>query len=316
MSIGIVLKSTGKFYTVLMENGVEITARIRGKFRLEGLRTTNPVAVGDRVILREEKNESEELFTIESVEPRQNYLVRKSTNLSKQKQILASNIDCVYLVVTIEQPTTQLGFIDRFLVSAESFRIPVTILFNKIDLYSDESKFQMQIWKEMYEKIGYPCHFISTLESETHQFLNEEIKDKQVLFAGNSGVGKSSIVKCIDPRIDLRIGEISEVHFSGKHTTTFAEMYQVESGGFIIDSPGIRAFGLVEIEKEVLAHYFPEMRRLLGECKFHNCMHVNEPHCAVKNAVENGEIEETRYIHYLQMLEDYGTDIHRRNDHE
>ena len=299
-----------------MENGVEITARIRGKFRLEGLRTTNPVAVGDRVILREEKNESEELFTIESVEPRHNYLVRKSTNLSKQKQILASNIDCVYLVVTIEQPTTQLGFIDRFLVSAESFRIPVTILFNKIDLYSDESKFQMQIWKEMYEKIGYPCHFISTLESETHQFLNEEIKDKQVLFAGNSGVGKSSIVKCIDPRIDLRIGEISEVHFSGKHTTTFAEMYQVESGGFIIDSPGIRAFGLVEIEKEVLAHYFPEMRRLLGECKFHNCMHVNEPHCTVKNAVENGEIDESRYIHYLQMLEDYGSDIHRRNDHE
>jgi ribosome biogenesis GTPase len=316
MSIGIVLKSTGKFYTVLMENGVEITARIRGKFRLEGLRTTNPVAVGDRVILREEKNESEELFTIESVEPRHNYLVRKSTNLSKQKQILASNIDCVYLVVTIEQPTTQLGFIDRFLVSAESFRIPVTILFNKIDLYSEESKLTMQIWKEMYEKIGYPCHFISTLESETHQFLNEEIKDKQVLFAGNSGVGKSSIVKCIDPRIDLRIGEISEVHFSGKHTTTFAEMYQVESGGFIIDSPGIRAFGLVEIEKEVLAHYFPEMRRLLGECKFHNCMHVNEPHCAVKNAVENGEIDESRYIHYLQMLEDYGTDIHRRNDHE
>ncbi len=316
MSVGIVLKSTGKFYTVLMDNGVEITARIRGKFRLEGLRTTNPVAVGDRVILREEKNDDEELFTIETVEPRRNYLVRKSTNLSKQKQILASNIDCIYLVVTIEQPTTQLGFIDRFLVSAESFRIPVTILFNKIDVYSEESKLTMQIWKEIYESIGYPCHFISTLESETYQFLNKEIKEKQVLFAGNSGVGKSSIVKCIDPRIDLRIGEISEAHFSGKHTTTFAEMYQVESGGFIIDSPGIRAFGLVEIEKEVLAHYFPEMRQLLGQCKFHNCMHVNEPHCAVKEAVENGEIEESRYIHYLQMLEDYGSDIHRRNDHE
>jgi ribosome biogenesis GTPase len=316
MSVGIVLKSTGKFYTVLLENGVEITARIRGKFRLEGLRTTNPVAVGDRVILREEKNDDEELFTIETVEPRRNYLVRKSTNLSKQKQILASNIDCIYLVVTIEQPTTQLGFIDRFLVSAESFRIPVTILFNKIDVYSEESKLTMQIWKEIYEMIGYPCHFISTLESETYQFLYEEIKDKQVLFAGNSGVGKSSIVKCIDPRIDLRIGEISEAHFSGKHTTTFAEMYQVESGGFIIDSPGIRAFGLVEIEKEVLAHYFPEMRQLLGQCKFHNCMHVNEPHCAVKDAVENEEIEETRYIHYLQMLEDYGSGIHRRNDHE
>jgi ribosome biogenesis GTPase len=316
MSVGIVLKSTGKFYTVLMDGGIEITARLRGKIRLEGLRTTNPVAVGDRVNLLEDQENNQAIYTIESVEPRRNYLVRKSTNLSKQKQILASNIDCIYLVVTVEQPTTQLGFIDRFLVSAESFRIPVSILFNKIDLYSEESKLTMQIWKEMYERIGYPCHFISTLESETYQFLNEEIKEKQVLFAGNSGVGKSSIVKCIDPRINLRIGEISEAHFSGKHTTTFAEMYQVETGGFIIDSPGIRAFGLVEIEKEVLAHYFPEMRRMLGECKFHNCIHVNEPRCAVKDAVENEEIEETRYIHYLQMLEDYGSGIHRRNDYE
>jgi ribosome biogenesis GTPase len=316
MSVGIVLKSTGKFYTVLMDGGIEITARLRGKIRLEGLRTTNPVAVGDRVNLLEDQENNQAIFTIESVEPRRNYLVRKSTNLSKQKQILASNIDCIYLVVTVEQPTTQLGFIDRFLVSAESFRIPVSILFNKIDLYSEESKLTMQIWKEMYERIGYRCHFISTLESETYQFLNEEIKEKQVLFAGNSGVGKSSIVKCIDPRIELRIGEISEAHFSGKHTTTFAEMYQVETGGFIIDSPGIRAFGLVELEKEVLAHYFPEMRRMLGECKFHNCIHVNEPRCAVKDAVENEEIEETRYIHYLQMLEDYGSGIHRRNDYE
>jgi ribosome biogenesis GTPase len=316
MSVGIVLKSTGKFYAVLMAGGIEITARLRGKIRLEGLRTTNPVAVGDRVSLLEDQENNQAIYTIESVEPRRNYLVRKSTNLSKQKQILASNIDCIYLVITVEQPTTQLGFIDRFLVSAESFRIPVSILFNKIDLYSEESKLTMQIWKEMYERIGYPCHFISTLESETYQFLNEEIKEKQVLFAGNSGVGKSSIVQCIDPRINLRIGEISEAHFSGKHTTTFAEMYQVETGGFIIDSPGIRAFGLVEIEKEVLAHYFPEMRRMLGECKFHNCIHVNEPRCAVKDAVENEEIEETRYIHYLQMLEDYGSGIHRRNDYE
>jgi ribosome biogenesis GTPase len=242
-------------------------------------------------------------------------LVRKSTNLSKQKQILAANIDCIYLVVTIEQPVTQLGFIDRFLVSAESFRIPVSILFNKIDLYSDESKHKMQEWKTLYEEIGYPCHFISTLESETYNFLKTEIKGKQVLFAGNSGVGKSSMVKCIDPNIDLRIGEISEAHFAGKHTTTFAEMYQVATGGFIIDSPGIRAFGLVEIEKEVLAHYFPEMRRLMGQCKFHNCMHINEPKCAVKEAVEEGKIAESRYINYLQMLEEHDGDIHRRSDY-
>jgi ribosome biogenesis GTPase len=315
MPKGIVLKSTGKFYNVLTDDGKELTARIRGKIRLEGLRTTNPVAVGDRVELLAEKNEQEELFTIESIEPRKNYLVRKSTNLSKQKQILAANIDCIYLVVTIEQPVTQLGFIDRFLVSAESFRIPVSILFNKIDLYSEESKYKMQEWKTMYEEIGYPCHFISTLESETYNFLKTEIKGKQVLFAGNSGVGKSSMVKCIDPNIDLRIGEISEAHFAGKHTTTFAEMYQVSTGGFIIDSPGIRAFGLVEIEKEVLAHYFPEMRRLMGQCKFHNCMHINEPKCAVKEAVEEGKIAESRYINYLQMLEEHDGDIHRRSDY-
>lgn len=311
---GVVFKSTGKFYSVLTDQGKEITARIRGKIRLEGLRTTNPVAVGDRVTLIHEE-ENTDIFTINTVEARTNYLVRKSTNLSKQKQILAANIDKIYLVVTVEQPITQIGFIDRFLVSAESFRIPVSILFNKIDIYSEESKQKMIEWKEMYERIGYTCHFISTLESETYQFLFEQINDKQVLFAGNSGVGKSSIVKCIDPQIDLRIGGISEAHFAGKHTTTFAEMYQVKTGGFIIDSPGIRAFGLVEIEKEELSHYFPEMRKLLGECKFHNCMHINEPKCAVKEAVENGEIEETRYMNYLQMLEDQDGDIHRRNDY-
>jgi ribosome biogenesis GTPase len=315
MPKGIVLKSTGKFYNVLTDDGKELTARIRGKIRLEGLRTTNPVAVGDRVELLVEKNEQEELFTIESIEPRKNYLVRKSTNLSKQKQILAANIDCIYLVVTIEQPVTQLGFIDRFLVSAESFRIPVSILFNKIDLYSEESKQKMQEWKRMYEQIGYPCHFISTFESKTYSFLNTEIKGKQVLFAGNSGVGKSSMVKCIDPNIDLRIGEISEAHFAGKHTTTFAEMYQVSTGGFIIDSPGIRAFGLTDMNKDEISHYFPEMRELLGQCKFHNCLHINEPRCAVKEAVENGEIEETRFMNYLQMIEDQEDDIHRRSDY-
>jgi ribosome biogenesis GTPase len=314
MQIGIVLKSTGKFYNVLLENGLEIRARIRGKIRLEGLRTTNPVAVGDKVELIQEE-ETTDIFTINSVVPRKNYLVRKSTNLSKQKQILAANIDCIYLVVTIEQPVTQLGFIDRFLVSAESFRIPVSILFNKIDLYSDESKHKMQEWKTLYEEIGYPCHFISTLESETYNFLKTEIKVKQVLFAGNSGVGKSSMVKCIDPNIDLRIGEISEAHFAGKHTTTFAEMYQVATGGFIIDSPGIRAFGLTDMNKDEISHYFPEMRELLGQCKFHNCLHINEPRCAVKEAVENGEIEETRYINYLQMIEDQEDDIHRRSDY-
>jgi ribosome biogenesis GTPase len=244
-----------------------------------------------------------------------NYLVRKSTNLSKQKQILAANIDRIYLVATVEQPITQQGFIDRFLVSAEAYRIPVSIIFNKIDLYSDESKQKMVFWKDSYEKIGYPCHFVSTFEAETYLFLNEELKDKQVLFAGNSGVGKSSLVKCIDPKIDLRIGNISDAHHMGKHTTTFAEMFPVQSGGYIIDSPGIRAFGLTDMDKEEIAHYFPEMRKLLGQCKFHNCLHINEPRCAVKEAVDEGEIDEIRYINYLQMIEDQEDDIHRRNDY-
>jgi ribosome biogenesis GTPase len=311
---GTVLKSTGKFYNVLLENGIEITARIRGKIRLEGLRTTNPVAVGDKVELIQEE-ETTDIYTINSVLARFNYLIRKSTNLSKQKQILAANIDRIYLVATIEQPITQHGFIDRFLVSAEAYRIPVSIIFNKIDLYSEESKQKMLFWKETYEKIGYPCHFVSTLESETYGFLRDELKDKQVLFAGNSGVGKSSLVKCIDSTIDLRIGDISDVHLLGKHTTTFAEMFPVRTGGFIIDSPGIRAFGLTDMNKEEIAHYFPEMRKLLGQCKFHNCLHINEPRCAVKEAVEDGEIDETRYLNYLQMIEDQEDDIHRRNDY-
>jgi ribosome biogenesis GTPase len=314
MLIGIVLKSTGKFYNVLLENGLEITARIRGKIRLEGLRTTNPVAVGDKVELIHEE-ETTDIYTINSVLPRFNYLVRKSTNLSKQKQILAANIDRIYLVVTVEQPITQQGFIDRFLVSAEAYRIPVSIIFNKIDLYSEESKQKMLLWKDTYEKIGYACHFVSTFEAETYRFLKEELKDKQVLFAGNSGVGKSSLVKCIDPRINLRIGNISDAHHMGKHTTTFAEMFPVQSGGYIIDSPGIRAFGLTDMDKEEIAHYFPEMRKLLGQCKFHNCLHINEPRCAVKEAVEDGEIDEIRYINYLQMIEDQEDDIHRRNDY-
>ncbi|MFM7661178.1 MAG: ribosome small subunit-dependent GTPase A [Bacteroidota bacterium] len=315
MLTGLVLKSTGKFYNVLLKNGTEITARIRGKIRLEGLRTTNPVAVGDKVELNQDE-ETTDIYTINSVLPRSNYLIRKSTNLSKQKQILASNIDRIYLVITVEQPNTHQGFIDRFLVSAEAYRIPVSIIFNKIDLYSPKSKSKMLYWKTSYEKIGYPCHFVSTLETESYGFLKDDLQGKQVLFAGNSGVGKSSLVKCIDSTIDLRIGDISDVHLLGKHTTTFAEMFPVKTGGFIIDSPGIRAFGLTDMKKEEIAHYFLEMRKLLGQCKFHNCLHMNEPHCAVKKAVEMSEIEESRYINYLQMIEDQEDDIHRRNDYE
>lgn len=309
---GKVRKSTGKWYTVELPNGDLVNCRIRGRLRLDGLRTTNPIAVGDVVMLDEERDE-EGKMTINDFENRSNYIVRKSTNLSKQMQILAANVDRAYLVVTLRSPVTQLAFIDRFLVAAESFRIPVTILFNKIDLYSDKDLLEVDRLIEMYTQIGYPCHKIKAEDPSTVQFLIEEIKGKQVIISGHSGVGKSTLVNSIDPELDLRTGEISQAHLQGQHTTTFAEMHKLSSGGYIIDTPGIRAFGIVDLEKEHLSHYFPEMRSLIGACKFHNCLHMNEPKCAVKEAVENGEIETSRYNTYLQLMNEDENEVYRKN---
>lgn len=307
---GLVLKSTGRWYNVLLETKETIQASIKGKLRIEGLKTTNPVAAGDEVAIELEGTD----YTIKSIYPRKNYIVRKSTNLSKQMQILASNIDRAYLLVTLKSPVTQIAFIDRFLVAAESFRIPTTILFNKVDLFGPKEHTLLKELTEIYSQIGYPCHPISAENQENITFLRAEIQGKQVMISGNSGVGKTTLVNALDSTLNLRTGEISQVHEQGKHTTTFAEMHALQSGGYIIDTPGIRAFGLVDLDKEHYKDYFPEMRGLIGECRFHNCKHLNEPHCAVKKATESGEIAESRYQSYVQLMLEDENDPYRRNE--
>ena len=308
---GKVLKSTGKWYHVLLPDGSIIDCRVRGKLRLEGLRTTNPISVGDEVFL-DEKRDEEGKGVILDYEQRVNYIVRKSTNLSKQMHILAANIDRAYLLVTLKHPETHTVFIDRFLVAAESFRIPVTLLFNKVDLLNDDERFDLEAIMDMYRVIGYECVAISAINQDNCSFLREEIIGKQVMIAGHSGTGKSTLVNALDDTLQLRIGEISSAHHQGQHTTTFAEMHPLKSGGFIIDTPGIRAFGVVNLDKEVISHYFPEMRALIGQCKFHNCQHINEPNCAVKSELEEGTIYESRYWTYLQLMNNDEDDVHRR----
>jgi ribosome biogenesis GTPase len=307
---GLVLKSTGRWYNVLLETKETIQASIKGKLRIEGLKTTNPVAAGDEVEIELEGTD----YTIKSIYPRKNYIVRKSTNLSKQMQILASNIDRAYLLVTLKSPVTQIAFIDRFLVAAESFRIPTTILFNKVDLFGHKELTLLKELTEIYSKIGYQCHPISAENQENIDFLRSEIQGKQVMISGNSGVGKTTLVNALDSTLNLRTGEISQVHEQGKHTTTFAEMHALQSGGYIIDTPGIRAFGLVDLDKEHYKDYFPEMRELIGECRFHNCKHLNEPHCAIKKAVKSCEIAESRYQSYVQLMLEDENDPYRRNE--
>ena len=314
---GLVLKSTGKWYDIALDGGKIIKATIRGKLRIEGLKTTNPIAAGDRVeIIKGETNgnNNEEDYSIKSILPRVNYIVRKSTNLSKQMQILAANVDHAYLVVTLKSPVTQIAFIDRFLVSAESFRIPTSILFNKVDLFGEEEQLLLEGLTAIYSKIGYACHPISAQNEADVLFLRAAISGKQVMISGNSGVGKTTLVNSLDPTLDLRTGEISTFHEQGKHTTTFAEMHQLQTGGYIIDTPGIRAFGVIDLEKEHYAHYFPEMRELIGACRFHNCLHLNEPHCAVKAAVEAEEISPSRYQSYVQLMLEDSSDPYRRNE--
>ena len=313
---GLVLKSTGKIYNIILENGEIIKATIRGKLRIEGLKTTNPIAAGDRVELTASSDtnsqDSKISYSIQSILARKNYIVRKSTNLSKQMQIIAANVDHAYLLVTLKSPVTQIGFIDRFLVSAEAFRIPTTLLFNKIDLFGAEEERLFTELSAIYTSLGYTCHRICAENESQISFLRKELKEKQVMISGNSGVGKTTLVNSLDPTLTLRTGEISKVHEQGKHTTTFAEMHSLASGGYIIDTPGIRAFGVIDLEKEHMAHYFPEMRNLIGACRFHNCLHLNEPNCAVKAAVEKDEISFSRYQSYLDLMYEDPSDPHRR----
>jgi ribosome biogenesis GTPase len=311
---GKILKSTGKWYLVELEKGEIVECRIRGKIRLlGGLKATNPVTVGDNVLLSDTRDE-EGKGVISEVLDRKNYIARKSTNLSKQIQLLAANVDRAYLMVTIKSPVTHIAFIDRFLVSAEAFRVPVTILFNKIDTYSEEELEYTDALIDLYQSIGYQCHKINAQEEQNVLFLRSEINKNQVMISGHSGVGKTTLVNQLDSMLELRTGEISNYHQQGQHTTTFAEMHALSSGGYIIDTPGIRAFGIVDLEKEVISHYFPEMRQLIGKCKFHNCKHLNEPNCAIKAGTEAGTISASRYQSYYQIMTEDESEIHRKKE--
>ena len=302
MQEGIVIKSTGSWYEVRIENGEVVLCRLRGKIRLDGIRTTNPVAVGDKVIFEQENNK--DTCVINKILPRYNVIVRKSVNLSKASHIIASNIDQAILVATIAHPRTSTGFMDRFLVTAEAYHIPTTIVFNKCDLYDDE---QMAYAKELiatFENIGYHAFMVSAKTGFQCDELKEIMKDKVNLFSGHSGVGKSALINRLDENLNVRVGDISEVHEKGKHTTTFSQMFPLAFGGYIIDSPGIKEFGLYDMEKETLAQRFPEMRNLMHDCKFSNCTHMHEPHCAIKDAVDQKIIADWRYNDYCNMMED------------
>jgi len=303
---GIVVKSTGSWYTVKTSDGNLIECRIKGNFRIKGIRSTNPIAVGDQVELTEQRedNNSEGAVTglITNIIERKNYIIRKAPNLSKESHIIAANIDQAFLIVTIKHPVTTTTFIDRFLVSAEAYCIPCRIIFNKIDLYNEDQTSQMNSLVNIYEAIGYQCLKISATENIGLEELKEMMKGRTNVFSGHSGVGKSTIINCIQPGILLKTGIISDSHHSGKHTTTYSEMIDLDFGGFIIDTPGIKGFGLLEMAKEEISHYFPEMFQLLNNCQYYNCTHTHEPGCAVKKAVEEGLIAESRYDTYVGLL--------------
>ncbi len=297
---GVVIKSTGSWYMVKTEQGI-ISCRIKGKFRLEDVKHTNPVTVGDYVEISLE--EKQETGIIQSIAPRSNYIIRKASNLSKQTHIIASNLDQAILVATIAFPQTSLGFIDRFLVTTEAYHIPAVIVFNKTDLYTDGLEEVLNDTIELYQsKVGYKCPKTSIKTGEGINELKELLQDKTTLCCGHSGVGKSSLLNMLDASLKIKTGELSGYHLKGQHTTTFAEMHALSFGGNIIDTPGIREFGIIDIEDAELSHYFKEMKPLIGQCKFNNCKHREEPDCAIVKAVQTGQISEERYHSYLNIL--------------
>jgi ribosome biogenesis GTPase len=297
---GLITKSTGSWYQVQLPEGQRIYCRIKGKFRTKGITTTNPLAVGD--IVDFEMEPEQETGVITNLQQRKNYIIRKSINLSKQGQILAANLDQALLVVTLASPRTSLGFIDRFLVTAEAYSVPAKIIINKLDLFSVEGLEILANYKAVYEKIGYPCFEVSALEGTNIKQVQQLLKNKVTLFSGHSGVGKSSLINALLPDLDLRTHQVSDWSDKGMHTTTFAEMFELPEGGFIIDTPGIRELGIIDIEKQELSHFFPEMRDRMNKCRFNNCRHINEPGCVVLEALEEGEIELSRYESYLSIF--------------
>ncbi|WP_103072436.1 ribosome small subunit-dependent GTPase A [Aquimarina sediminis] len=309
---GIVYKSTGSWYTVKTDVGKVYECRIKGKFRIKGIKSTNPVAVGDLVDFKLEKNNDQETGVIEYIHERQNYIIRKSVNLSKQTHIIASNIDVVFLLITLNNPTTFTTFIDRFLVTAEAYGIKAVLLFNKIDTYNEDELLEIKYLAALYRKIGYECIGISAKTGKNVDKVKTMMKNKVSMFSGHSGVGKSTLINTIAPDLSLKTAEISDQHQQGQHTTTFAEMFDLSFGAQIIDTPGIKGFGVVDMDKEELGDYFPEFFDLKSDCKFNNCLHINEPKCAVKKALDNEQIAWSRYKSYLQILE--GEEEHYRKN--
>ena len=309
---GLVYKSTGSWYAVKTDLGTTYQCRIKGKFRLKGIKSTNPIAVGDIVDFDVEIGNDNETGVINKIHDRTNYIVRKSVNLSKQTHIIASNIDQVFLLITIDNPPTSTSFIDRFLVTAEAYQVNTILLFNKVDTYEEQTLDEVRYLAHVYRKIGYECIGISAETGKNIDQVKALMIDKVSMFAGHSGVGKSTLVNAIEPGLDLKTKSISSQHSQGQHTTTFAEMFDLSFQAKIIDTPGIKGFGIVDMDKEEVGDYFPEFFELKHNCKFNNCLHKEEPKCAVKEALEKDEVSYSRYRSYLQILE--GEDEHYRTD--
>jgi ribosome biogenesis GTPase len=298
---GLVIKSTGSRYRVLNGEGNIIECTIKGKFRVRETRTTNPVAVGDNILFEFEKSKKSGIIT--ELLPRRNYILRKASNLSKESQIIAANIDHVFLMITIILPETPVEFIDRFLITAEAYRIPASLIINKTDLYGPDEIGKMEHLSSTYEKIGYECFRISLKDKNGLDTLTEWMKGKISLIAGNSGVGKTTLLNTFDPTLNLKTEEVSDYHKQGKHVTTFPEMHRLPFGGYLIDTPGIRGFGVVDMDRNEIYHFFPEIFRIARDCRFYNCLHLDEPGCAVRTAVEEGLIDPLRYRSYISILE-------------